>query len=350
MSVIEIAGRPIGPGHPPYVVAELSGNHNQSLETAVALVKEARARGADAVKLQTYTPDTMTLDLDRPPFRIEGGLWGGRTLYDLYKEAYTPWEWQPKLMDVARELGMACFSTPFDETAVDFLEGLGVPAYKVASFELADHALLDKIARTRKPVLISTGLATLAEIDESVRVARGAGVKDLVLLHCVSAYPAPAHAMNLCTIPHLAKAFDCVAGLSDHTLGNAVAVASVALGASVIEKHFTLARAAGGPDSAFSMEPSELEELVRSVATAWQALGKVEYRVEDAESENKSFRRSLFVVKDVKAGTVLTKEHVRALRPGAGLPPRYLPLVLGARAVVDISRGTPLAFEHLIRR
>ncbi len=347
---MRIAGRPLGPEHPPYVIAELSGNHNQSIDTAIQLIEAAKAQGADAVKLQTYTPDTMTLDLAKPPFLIEGGLWEGRTLYDLYREAHTPWDWFPKLMAAAARVKIACFSSPFDATAVDFLETLNVPAYKVASFELCDHALIRKIAMTGKPMIVSTGQSSLAEIDDGVRIAREAGAKEIVLLHCVSAYPAPPESMNLRTIPHLGTAFGVPAGLSDHTRGNAAAVASVALGACMIEKHFTLSRAAGGPDSSFSMEPHELADLVTSVNAAWRALGKVEYTLEKSEEENRTFRRSLFVVKDVKAGTILTAEHVRAIRPGQGLEPRYLDRVLGAVAQVDIARGTPLAWEHFVKR
>jgi pseudaminic acid synthase len=336
----------VGPGHPTYVVAELSANHNGSLERARELVRAAADAGADAIKLQTYTADTLTIACDGPPFRIKGGtLWDGRTLHDLYQEAFTPWEWQPELKRLAEELGMQCFSTPFDASAVDLLEDMGVPCHKIASFEVVDHALIERVARTGKPIIMSTGMATLEEIEDAVNAARGAGCEELVLLKCTSAYPAPAEEMDLRTIPHLAEAFGVVAGLSDHTLGIAAPVAAVALGASLIEKHFTLSRADPGPDSAFSLEPAELREMIAAVRVVEKALGKVYYGVHEREAASRAFRRSLFVVKDVKAGEVLTEEHVRSIRPGHGLAPKHLPEVLGRRAARDIARGTPLAWE-----
>jgi len=329
------------------LVAEVSANHNRSLERAEAIIRAAAGAGADAVKLQTYTADTMTIPCDNEYFRIRGTLWAGRTLYDLYQEAYTPWEWHPRLMALANDLGMACFSTPFDATAVDFLESLNVPCHKVASFEVVDIPLLKKIAATGKPVILSTGMATLAEIDEAVRTLRDNGTKDLILLKCTSAYPAPPEEANLRTIPHLAESFGCPAGLSDHTLGSAVAVAAVALGAVMIEKHFTLSRADGGPDSAFSLEPDEFKRMAQDIRTAEKALGRVNYELTDKERESIVFRRSLFVVEDVAAGEPFTEKNVRGIRPGQGLHPRYLPEVLGKKARITIKKGTPLSWEHV---
>ena len=345
---IEINGRRIGPGEPAYIIAELSANHNQDFEQAAKLVEAAKAAGADAVKLQTYTADTLTIASDKEYFRVGGGtLWDGRTLHDLYAEAYTPWEWQPKLKAVADRLGLDLFSTPFDPTAVDFLEEMGVPAHKVASFEIVDLPLVERIARTGKPVVMSTGMATLGEIDEAVRAARRAGASQLALLKCTSAYPAPPESMNLRSIPHLSEAFGVPAGLSDHTLGVAVPVAAVALGACLIEKHFTLSRATPGPDSAFSLEPDEFRAMVEAVRTAEKALGGVRYGVGPEEEKSRVFRRSLFAVKDVKAGEVFTEENVRSIRPGHGLAPKHLPEVLGRRAAEDIGRGTPLGWRHV---
>ena len=343
--MLEIAGRTIGRGHPVYVIAEMSGNHNQQYDRAVEIVRAAKKAGADAVKLQTYTPDTITIDCDRDCFRIgEGSLWEGQFLYGLYGQAYTPWEWQPKLKDLADEIGIDLFSTPFDPTAVDFLEEMGVPAHKVASFELVDLPLLRKIAATGKPVIMSTGMATLAEIDEAVRTIRQAGGRQLALLKCNSAYPAPPEEMNLRTIPHLSEAFGLEVGLSDHTLDNAVAIASVAMGACIIEKHFTLARADGGPDCDFSLEPAELTSLIKAVRVTEAALGRVHYGVTEKEADSRAFRRSLFVVADVKAGEPFTSENVRSIRPAAGLHTRYLEQVLGRPASRDIRRGTPLGW------
>lgn len=341
-----INGRPIGPGHPPYVIAELSANHHHKFDHALALVRAAKDVGADAVKLQTYTPDTMTLDADTEYFRLPAeNTWGGRQLYDLYREAHTPWEWHGDLKHAANELGLDLFSSPFDPSAVDFLETLDVPAYKVASFEVVDIPLLQRIARTGKPVIMSTGMATLAEIDEAVRALQDAGAAQIALLKCTSAYPAPSDEMNLVTIPHLAAAFGLPVGLSDHTLGNAVAVAAVALGACLVEKHFTLSRGDGGPDSAFSLEPAEFAEMVAAIRVVALAVGEVRYAVTAHEATNAPLRRSLFVVADVKAGDVFTERNVRSIRPGHGLPPKFLSAVLGRAAARDIRRGTPLGWD-----
>jgi N-acetylneuraminate synthase len=343
---LTIGGRRIGPGQPSYLIAELSANHGQSFEQAVRLVRAAKEAGADAVKLQTYTADTMTICSDRPEFRVVGGtLWDGRTLYDLYGEAYTPWEWQPKLKSVADELGLDLFSTPFDPTAVDFLERMNVPAYKVASFELVDLPLVETIARTGKPMIMSTGMATLAEIAEAVDAARRAGAGSLALLKCTSAYPAPPEEMNLRTIPHLAEAFGVPVGLSDHTLGIAIPVAAVALGACLIEKHFTLSRDEPGPDSAFSLEPHEFRAMVESVRAAERALGTIHYGLCGKDESSRVFRRSLFVVEDIQAGEPFTETNVRSIRPGHGLPPKSRSHVLGRRAAQDITKGTPLAWD-----
>jgi N-acetylneuraminate synthase len=347
MSEITIAGRRIGPGHPPYVIAEMSGNHNGDINRAFALLEAAKTAGADAVKLQTYTADTITIDHNGPGFRIEGGLWNGRTLYDLYREAHTPWDWHPRLFARARDLGITVFSSPFDSTAIEFLETLGAPAYKIASFEIVDLPLVQRAAKTGKPLIISTGIASLGEIGEAVEAARATGSREIALLHCTSGYPTPPEDSNLRTIPNLADAFGVVAGLSDHTPGTAVPVAAVVLGASLIEKHFTLRRADGGPDAAFSLEPEELTELVANCRTAWTALGKVNYELEASEKGNKTFRRSLYAVKDIPAGAPLTTENVRSIRPGYGLPPKHLPEILGRRAGRAIARGTPLSWSLL---
>ena len=340
-----IAGQPIGPGNPTYFVAELSANHNQDFAAALALVRAAKEAGADAIKLQTYTPDTITVRSDKPYFRIGGGtLWDGRTLYDLYGEAFTPWEWQPKLKAAADELGIALFSSAFDPTAVDFLETLGAPAHKVASPELTDIPLIERMARTGKPLLISTGMATLGEIDEAVQAARHAGATQIALLKCTSAYPAPPEDMNLRTIPHLAEAFGLPVGLSDHTLGTTVAVAAVSLGACIVEKHFTLSRSVPGPDSAFSLEPAEFRAMVDAVRVVEQALGQVHYSVTERELPMRAFRRSLFVVKDVAAGELFTAENVRSIRPANGLHPRHLAEVVGRYATCNIEAGTPLTW------
>jgi N-acetylneuraminate synthase len=342
-----IAGRRIGPGQPPYLICELSGNHNGSLERALQLLDAAAATGADAVKIQTYTPDTITIDCDRPEFRIHGGLWDGRTLYDLYGEAHTPNAWHAALFARAKELGVVLFSSPFDETAVDLLESLGAPAYKIASFEAVDLPLIEYAARTGKPLIVSTGLCNLEEMGQAVEAARAAGAGGVALLHCVSAYPAPVEEANVRTIPDLAARFGVVAGLSDHTPGSAASVAAVALGASIIEKHFTLARADGGPDAAFSLEPVEFKALVDDCRAAWAALGSVHYDLEGSEKANLQFRRSLYVVADAAAGEAITRANVRSIRPGFGLPPRHLPEVLGRRAARALKRGEPLAWDML---
>ncbi|HHV53125.1 MAG TPA: pseudaminic acid synthase, partial [Synergistaceae bacterium] len=321
-SAFTVNSRNIAPGQPTYIVAELSANHNQSFDQAVGIIRAAKQAGADAVKLQTYTPDTITIKSDSSLFRHgSGSLWAGKTLYELYSEAYMPWEWQPKLKEIANDLGLDLFSTAFDPTAVDFLEEMGVPVHKVASFEIVDIPLIEKMARTGKPLIISTGMATLAEIDEAVSAAKGAGASQIALLKCNSAYPAPFEEMNLCTIPHMAEGFGLPVGLSDHTLGIAAPVAAVTLGACIIEKHFTLSRDFPGPDSAFSIEPRELKAMVEAVRAAEKTLGKVYYGVSEKEAKSRVFRRSLFVVKDVKAGEVFTEDNVRSIRPGHGLPP-----------------------------
>jgi N-acetylneuraminate synthase len=343
----QIAGRPIGPEQPPYVVAEMSANHGQDFDEAVKIVEAAAAAGADAVKLQTYTPDTLTLDCHGPSFRIEGTVWAGRTLYELYGEAYTPWEWQPKLKQIADDLGLELFSTPFDATAVDFLEAMDVPAYKIASFELVDLPLLRCVARTGKPIVLSTGMASLGEIDEAVRAIREAGGGPLALLQCTSAYPASPEEMNLRTIPHLAETFRVPVGLSDHSLESAVPVAAAALGASIVEKHLTTSRRRPGPDSAFSLEPHEFRHMAEAVCAAHRALGAVRYGPSEEEMPSRRLRRSLFVVEDVRAGEPLTPQNVRSIRPADGLHPRYLEQVLGRPARCDVPRGTPLCWGHV---
>jgi len=345
---IEIAGRQIGPGHEPYVICELSGNHNGQLERALTLIDAAAATGCDAIKLQTYTADTLTLDCDGPGFRIEEGPWAGRTLHDLYAEAFTPYEWHPALFQRAAERGVTIFSTPFDETAVELLEGLGAPAYKIASFEAVDLPLIARVARCGKPMIISTGLASLDEIGEALGTARDNGAAGVVLLHCVSAYPAPIEEANVRTVPDLARRFGVVTGLSDHTPGSAASVAAVSLGAAVIEKHFTLARADGGPDAGFSLEPAEFAALVRDCKAAWRALGDATYDQLGSEGAAAGHRRSLYVAADVKAGEALTSANVRSVRPGFGLPPKHLPQVLGRRAARDLRFGEPLDWNMFL--
>lgn len=342
---LEINGRAIGPTHPVYTVAEMSANHNQDFDRAVRIVEAAAEAGADAIKLQTYRPDTLTIDSDKEPFQIGEGPWAGRTLYDLYEEAYTPWDWQPKLKDIAHDVGLDFFSSAFDPTSVDFLEELGVPAYKIASFENVDLPLIRRIAKTGKPTIMSTGMATLGEIDEAVRAYRDAGGGDLALLACTSSYPAPPGEMHLRRIPHLAETFEVVPGLSDHTLGTEVPVASVSLGARIVEKHLTLSREEEGPDSDFSLEPKEFAGMVKAIRKTEKALGSVHYETTEKESESESFRRSLFVVEDVQAGEPLTEENVRSIRPGYGLAPRHFGAVVGRTAAYDLEKGTPLCWR-----
>ncbi|MFA5824700.1 MAG: pseudaminic acid synthase [Gallionellaceae bacterium] len=344
---IKIADRIIGRNQAPFVIAEMSGNHNQSLARALEIVEAAAKTGAHALKIQTYTPDTMTLDLDEREFHISdpNSLWAGTSLYKLYGEACTPWEWHKPIFDRAKELGIIAFSTPFDDTAVDFLESLNVPCYKIASFENTDLPLIRRVAATGKPLIISTGMASVAELDETVRAAREAGCRDLILLKCTSTYPATAENTNILTIPHLRELFDCEVGLSDHTMGVGVSVASVALGATVLEKHFTLKRADGGVDSAFSMEPNEMAQLVVESERAWQSLGAVSYGATEKEKKSLMFRRSLYVVRDMKAGERLSRENVRAIRPGLGLPTKYLEVALGKVVKRDVKRGTALGWD-----
>lgn len=344
---ITIGGRVIGAGQPAYLIAEMSANHNHDFDHAVRIIEAAKVAGADAVKLQTYTADTITLDCDNEHFRIEGTIWHGRDLHELYREAYMPWEWQPRLKEVAERLGLQLFSSPFDHTAVDFLEAMDVPAYKVASFEVVDIPLLKRIAATEKPVVLSTGMATLGEIDEAVRSLRSGGCSDLALLKCTSAYPASPSDMNLRTIPHLADAFGVPVGLSDHTLGIAVPVAAVSVGAVIIEKHFTLSRDVVGPDSAFSLEPQEFRAMADAVRTAEVALGRVQYAAPGADAGSRRYRRSLFVVERMETGEVFAPSNVRSIRPALGLHPRHYQAVLGRRARRDIERGTPLTWDDI---
>ena len=340
---VRIGARTVGPGERPYLIAEMSGNHNQSLDRALEIVDAAAESGADAVKLQTYTADTMTLDLRAPGFVIDDpkSLWHGRQLYELYQEAHTPWEWHQPIMERARARGLDCFSSPVDSSAVDFLEGRGVTAFKIASFENTDLPLIRKVASTGKPLIISNGMASVSEIDDAVRTAREAGAGGIVLLKCTSTYPATPENSNLATIPNLAQTFGCAVGLSDHTMGSGVSVAAVALGACLIEKHFTLARSDGGVDSAFSMEPAEFKTLREEVDRAWQSIGAVTYGGTRAEDGSRAFRRSLYIARDVKAGDELTAENLRAVRPGFGLPPRFLDTLIGKRVARDLAAGTP---------
>ena len=344
---LNIAGRPIELGQPPYVIAELSANHNGRFETALRIIDEAKRAGADAVKIQTYKPDTITLKSNADGFRIKGGLWDGRTLYDLYEEAHMPWEWHKPLFEHARKVGITLFSSPFDATAVDLLEDLNTPAYKIASFEAVDLPLISYVARTRKPMIISTGMADAEEIQEAVDAARSGGCKELALLHCVSGYPAPAEDYNLQTIPDMIARYGTVVGLSDHTLDNTTAVTSVALGAAILEKHFTLDRSGGGPDDSFSLEPEGLAELCRGARTAWQALGCVDYGCKSSEQGNVQFRRSLYFVKDLKAGEVVTPDAVRSVRPGFGLAPKHLSAVIGCQVTTDVFRNTPVTPDKI---
>jgi len=344
---IVLAGRHIGPEHPPFIIAEMSGNHNQSLDRALEIVDAAADSGAHALKLQTYTAETMTLDISEREFFIKDpkSLWNGRSLYDLYQEAHTPWEWHKPIFDRCRERGLICFSTPFDATSVDFLEDLAAPCYKIASFENIDLPLIRKVAATGKPIIMSTGMASIAELDESVRAAREAGCTDLILLKCTSTYPATPENTNTRTIPHLRSLFNCEVGLSDHSMGVGVSVAAVALGATVIEKHFTLCRDDGGVDATFSLEPAELQSLVVETERAWQALGNVSYGPTEKEKASLQFRRSLYVAEDMAAGETFTPKNIRAIRPGFGLPPKYLEVFLGKKASVDLKKGTPVTWN-----
>lgn len=344
---ISIAGRPIGQDYPPYIIAELSANHNGRLETALRIIEEAKKAGADAIKLQTYTADTITLNCDSEEFQIRGGLWDGKTLYQLYQEAHMPWEWHKPLFEHARNLDITIFSSPFDNTAVDLLEDLNAPAYKIASFEAVDLPLIKYVASTGKPMIISTGMADAEEIQEAIDAAREGGCRELAILHCVSGYPAPAEDYNLRTIPDMMQRFGLVTGLSDHTLDNTTAIASVVLGASIIEKHFTLDRNGGGPDDSFSLEPAELAALCRDSKTAWAALGNVDYGRKSSEQGNVKFRRSLYFVKDLKAGDVITEDSVKSVRPGFGLAPKYFQDVIGKKSAQDVATNTAVSQKHI---
>lgn len=349
MKEMVIGERRIGKDSPPFIIAEMSGNHNQSLDRALEIVDAAAQAGAHALKLQTYTAATMTLDLSEGEFFIEDpdSLWQGRSLYDLYQEAHTPWEWHEAIFARCRQRGMICFSTPFDETSVDFLEGLGAPCYKIASFENTDLPLIRKVAATGKPLIISTGMASIAELDETVQTVRQSGGNEIILLKCTSTYPATPETTNIRTIPHLQELFGVQVGLSDHTMGIGVAVAAVALGATVIEKHFTLRRADGGVDSTFSMEPGELRALIEETVRAWQSLGAVSYGPTEKERASLRFRRSLYVAQDMRAGEVFTRQNLRAVRPGLGLPPKYYDTFLGRRVNRDVKQGTPVGWDLL---
>ncbi|MCA8866729.1 MULTISPECIES: pseudaminic acid synthase [unclassified Halomonas] len=342
MTNVVIAGKTIGPNQPTYIIAEMSANHNGNIETAFRIIEEAKKAGADALKIQTYTPDTITLNSDLPDFQIKGGLWDGKTLYELYDWAHTPWDWHKPLFEHAKKIGIPIFSSPFDTTAVDLLEDLNSPAYKIASFEAVDLALIRYVAATGKPMIISTGMANAEEIEEAITAAREGGCKELAILHCVSGYPAPAEDYNLKTIPDMIKRFGLVTGLSDHTLDNTTAIASIAMGASLIEKHFTLDRNGGGPDDSFSLEPADLAALCKNSKVAWKALGHVNYSRKASEQGNVQFRRSLYFVKDLKAGDVITEDAVRSVRPGYGLPPKMLKEILGKKVTQDVKSNTPV--------
>jgi len=348
MLKIKIKDKKIGKNFPFFIIAEISGNHLQKFDNAVKLIKAAKEAGADAVKFQTYTPDTITINCDNAYFQIkQGTLWDGQTLYQLYKKAYTPWEWQPKLREIAESEGLICFSSVFDKTSVDFLEGINVPAYKIASFEITDIPLIEYVASKEKPVIISIGIATLSDIEEAVNACKRMGNNQIALLKCVSAYPTPLEDVNLRTIPNLADTFKTVVGLSDHSLGISVPIASVALGACIIEKHLTLDRKLGGPDTAFSLEPKEFKAMVKSVREVEKALGEVSYDLTEKMKKSRELSRSLFVVKDIKAGEIFTEENFRSIRPGYGLPPKHLKNILGKQATQDIRKGTPLTWEVL---
>lgn len=346
-SEMQIAGRKIGTEFSPYVIAEMSANHNGNIENAYRIIEAAKVAGADAVKMQTYRPDTITLDCDGPEFQIKGGLWDGRTLYELYEEAHTPWEWHAPLFDHARKVGITIFSSPFDRTAIDLLEDLGAPAYKIASFEAVDLPLIRYAASTGKPMIISTGMADADEIAEAVAAARDGGCKELALLHCVSGYPAPPEDYNLRVIPDMMSRFGLIVGLSDHTLDNTTAIASVALGGSIIEKHFTLDRSGGGPDDSFSLEPDEMKALCTGTATAWSALGQVDYGLKSSEQGNTKFRRSLYFVKSLKAGEIITEDAIRSVRPGYGLAPKFFDELLGKTVSVDVNYGEAVTRDKL---
>jgi len=342
---MRIAGRNIGCQYPPYIIAELSANHNGKLDTALQIIEQAKKSGADAVKLQTYRPDTITLDSDADDFQIKGGLWDGRSLYELYEEAHMPWDWHKPLFEHAKKVGIPIFSSPFDATAVDLLEDLSAPAYKIASFEAVDLPLIRYVASTGKPMIISTGMADSDEIAEAIDAAKGAGCKELAILHCVSGYPAPAEDYNLRTIPDMIERYGLVTGLSDHTLDNTTAIASVVLGASIIEKHFTLDRSGGGPDDSFSLEPKELTELCRDSKTAWSALGQVDYGRKSSEKGNVQFRRSLYFVKSMQAGEIITADSIKSVRPGYGLPPKELESLINRRLTADVEYGVPVSWD-----
>jgi N-acetylneuraminate synthase len=348
MSEFSISGRPIGSQYIPYVIAEMSANHNGNIETAFRIIEEAKKAGADALKIQTYTPGTITLNSELPDFQIKGGLWEGRTLYELYQWAHTPWEWHKPLFEHAQKIGIPIFSSPFDSTAVDLLEDLNAPAYKIASFEAVDLPLIRYVAATGKPMIISTGMADAEEIQEAITAAQEGGCTELAILHCVSGYPAPAEDYNLRTIPDMIERFGLVTGLSDHTLDNTTAIASVVLGASIIEKHFTLNRNGGGPDDSFSLEPADLAALCRDSKTAWKALGQVDYGRKSSEQDNVQFRRSLYFVKDMKAGDMITQDCIRSVRPGYGLPPKMVEVILGKKLAHDVSANSPTTYHSFV--
>lgn len=344
---VTIEERKIGPQFPPYIIAELSANHNGDIKRAIQILEMAKRSGADAIKIQTYTQDTLTINCDKPEFKIKGGLWDGRTLYDLYSEAHMPWEWHKPLFKKANELGITIFSSPFDFTAVDFLEELGAPAYKIASFEAIDLPLIEYVAKTGKPMIISTGMANEEEIREAVGTAKNAGCKELIVLHCVSGYPAPAEDYNLATIPDMAARYDVLTGLSDHTIDNTTAITSVALGSCLIEKHVTLDRSGGGPDDSFSLEEPELTQLCTDSKIAWQAIGKVNYQRKKSEEGNMVFRRSLYAVRDIAEGEEFTSENIKSIRPGYGLKPKYLNQIIGEKSVKSIQAGTPISLDFI---
>lgn len=347
MKDIIIDGQPIGPNHPPYIIAELSANHNGDINRAFKIIEEAKKAGASAIKLQSYTADTITINCDSEDFQIHGGLWEGQTLYQLYQKAHLPWEWHKPLFEKAKELGITIFSSPFDYSAVDMLEELGAPAYKIASFEAIDLPLIEYVAKTGKPMIISTGMANEEEIKEAVEAARNAGCKHLIVLHCVSGYPAPASEYNLATIPDIAQRFGVLTGLSDHTIDNTTAITSVAFGACVIEKHVTLNRDGGGPDDSFSLEPEELAQLCHGTKNAWHAIGKINYQRTEAEQGNVTFRRSLYAVKDINVGEEFTPKNTKSIRPGFGLPPKFYNKIIGKKAKETILRGTALTLKHI---